>query len=398
MRVLVLNCGSSSAKYKLFNMKEGIILAQGMVERIGMDSSKIIHKITERGGIVVQQPIPDHKKAVEIILQMLTHPEHGALYSVQQIHAVGHRVVHGGEYFSQPVLINDKVVELLEGCSEIAPLHNPPNVIGIKICLKLMPGIMQVAVFDTAFHQTMPDEAYIYALPYEYYKKYGLRKYGFHGTSHKYVSGKAAEILGRDIKELKIVTCHLGNGASLCAISEGQSLDTTMGFTPMAGLVMGTRCGDLDPAIITFLAEKEKKDVSSIAEILNKKSGVLGISQFSSDFRDLQKAAKEGHEPSRLALDVFAYSVLKGIGSLIAIMGGLDVLVFTAGIGENSPGIRNQVCSKLGYMGVELDKYHNNLPGADRIISTTQSKVTVLVIPTDEEMMIARETCKLCFN
>lgn len=392
MRILVLNCGSSSVKYKLFDLKEKNVPARGIIERIGMASSRMRHENMERKEHVIEQPVPDHQKAVEGVLRMLTHPEFGALRSVREIRAVGHRVVHGGEFFSHPVLINDEVINILESCSVMAPLHNPPNVTGINVCRDLMPGIMQVAVFDTAFHQTMPDYAYTYALPYEYYQKHLLRKYGFHGTSHKYVAGRAAEILDRDLKELKIVTCHLGNGSSLCAVGAGKSLDTTMGFTPMAGLVMGTRCGDLDPAIISYLAEKENMDWVRISDLLNKKSGVLGISGISSDFRDLVKAAREGHERSRLALDVFVYSVIKGIGALSAVLGGLDTLVFTAGIGENSPEIRRRVCSGLSYLGVELDKDRNNIRGVDREISSAQSNVKVLVISTDEEMMIAKET------
>lgn len=395
MRIMVLNCGSSSVKYKLFDMMGKNTLARGIVERIGMSSSKIVHRVIEGEECVIEQPVQDHRKAVESILQMLTHPEHGALHSVGQIDATGHRMVHGGEYFQQPVLINEEVIGILESCSEMAPLHNPPNLTGIKICLNLMPGTAQVAVFDTAFHQTMPDYAYIYALPYEYYRKYRLRKYGFHGTSHKYVAGRAAEILGRDIKELKILTCHLGNGSSMCAVSEGKSLDTTMGFTPMAGLVMGTRCGDLDPAIIPYLAEKENMDGAQVTEVLNKKSGVLGISGFSSDFRDLEKAAGEGHKQSRLALEVFFHSVVKSIGALVAVMGGLDVLVFTAGIGENSPAVRRRVCSRLGYMGVVLEEGKNDLQGGEGEISSPRSRVRVLVIPTDEELMIAKETFNL---
>jgi len=395
MRVLVLNCGSSSVKYKLFNMEEKTISMHGTIERIGMASSRIKHKVMEQKEFTIEQTIPDHQKAVESILQLLTHSEFGALHPEQKIHAVGHRVVHGGEYFHQPVLVKDDVIEKLERCSEMAPLHNPPNVMGIKICRNLMPGVIQTAVFDTAFHQTMPDYAYTYALPYKYYKKYRTRKYGFHGTSHKYVSNRAAEIIGADINDLNILTCHLGNGSSLCAVRKGKSIDTTMGFTPMAGVAMGTRCGNLDPAIIPFLAEKEKMDWHQITDLLNKQSGVLGVSGLSSDFRDLEKAAGQGHHRSRLALDVFIYSVIKEIGALTAAMDGLDVLVFTAGIGENSPEIRQRVCSGLSYMGVELDQDRNNIRGIERIISMDQSKVKVLVVPTDEELMIAKETTKL---
>lgn len=396
MKILILNCGSSSVKYKLFDMKEKTVSAGGIIERIGMVSSKIKHKNMDSQGLIIEESIPDHQKAVEKVLQILTCPEYGSIGSVREIRAVGHRVVHGGEFFNQPALINDEIIDMLERCSQLAPLHNPPNVMGIKVCRDLMPGIIQVAVFDTAFHQTMPDRAYMYALPYEYYQKYRLRKYGFHGTSHKYVSGRAAEIMGEDLKRLKIVTCHLGNGSSLCAVGEGKSLDTTMGFTPMAGLAMGTRCGDLDPAIIPFLAEKENMDWVQISDLLNKGSGVLGISGLSSDFRDLETAAEEGHERSRLALDVFVYSVVKAIGALTAVLRGLDILVFTAGIGENSPKIRDRVCSGLNYLGVKLNRDKNDTGSMEREISSTKSKVKVLVIPTDEEMMIAKETFKLC--
>lgn len=392
MKVLVLNCGSSSVKYKLFNMIEKSVPARGIVERIGMVSSKLKHQFINREEIITERTVPDHQHAVESILHMLTHPEQGIISSVREIDAVGHRVVHGGEYFHQPVPIDDEVTEILERCREMAPLHNPPNITGIRICSNLMPGTVQVAVFDTAFHQTMPDYAYIYALPYEYYEKYQLRKYGFHGTSHKYVSRRAAEITGKDLKELKIITCHLGNGSSLCAVDQGKSLDTTMGFTPMAGLVMGTRCGDLDPAIIPFLAEKENMDRAGVAEVLNKKSGVLGVSGLSSDFRDLEKAAQAGNERARLAIDIFVYSVIKGIGALNAVMGGMDILVFTAGIGENSPEIRRRVCKKLSCTGIELDDHKNNTRGMELEISTMQSGVKVLVVLTNEELMIAEET------
>lgn len=392
MKVLVLNCGSSSVKYKLFNMKEKIVPARGIVERIGMASSKLRQTVSGREEIILEQPAPDHQHAVENILQILTHPGHGLISSVQEIDAVGHRVVHGGEYFQEPVPIDDEVIEILERCSEMAPLHNPPNLMGIKICRKLMPGTVQVAVFDTAFHQTMPDYAYIYALPYKYYIKHRMRKYGFHGTSHKYVSRRAAEMVGKDLKELKIVTCHLGNGSSLCAVDNGKSFDTTMGFTPMAGLVMGTRCGDLDPAIIPFLAEKESMDWAGVNEVLNKESGVLGVSGLSSDFRDLEKAAGEGNERARLALDIFVYSVIKGIGALNAVMSGMDILVFTAGIGENSPEIRRRICEKLSFMGIELDDDRNNTRGMELEISKMHSRAKVLVVPTNEELMIAEET------
>lgn len=395
MKVLVLNCGSSSVKYKLFNMQEKNVLARGMVDRIGLTSSSLRHKNLRREELVSEQNIPDHEEAVKSILQVLTHKEYGSLRSVHDIEAVGHRVVHGGESFQSPVAVDDNVIKILEECSELAPLHNPPNVAGIKICRNLMSDTPQVAVFDTAFHQTMPDYAYIYALPYEYYIKYRLRKYGFHGTSHQYVSKRAAKIVGKELEALRIITCHLGNGASLCAIKGGKSMDTTMGFTPLAGLVMGTRCGNIDPAIVSFLAEKEHHELPEVSRILNKESGVLGISGLSSDFRDLEKAAGEGHDRARLALDVFVYSVTREIGALIAALGGLDMLVFTAGIGENSPEIRRRVCAGLAYMGIDLDENKNAARGEEVIISSDQSKIEVAVIPTDEELMIAEETHRM---
>lgn len=392
MKVLVLNCGSSSVKYKLFDMAEKSVLVQGMAERIGMDASRLLHKSPELGKQVLEYTMPTHQEAVEGILQVLVHQEYGVISSVLEIDAVGHRVVHGGENFHHPVAVDDEVLKTLEGCSELAPLHNPPNIMGIKVCRKLMPHSLQVAIFDTAFHQTMPDYAYMYALPYEYYTKYRVRKYGFHGTSHKYVSQRAADVLDRDLHDLKMVTCHLGNGASLCAVKEGKALDTTMGFTPLAGLVMGTRCGNLDPAIVPFLAEKENMSWVEVTEVMNKKSGVLGISGLSSDFRDLEQAAEGKDERARLALDLFIYSVIKEIGALSAVLGGLDVLVFTAGIGENSPVIRRRVCEKLAYLGIKLDQDKNNTRGEELEITTAGSGVKVLVVPTNEELMIAEET------
>lgn len=391
MNILVLNCGSSSVKYKLFNMEDRSVLARGLGERIGMPGSKLRHQAGERG-FVIERPLPGHREAVEMIIYLITHADHGVVEDVRKIQAVGHRVVHGGESFQQPVAVDEEVLKSLDECSKLAPLHNPPNIMGIRVCRKLMSHALQVAVFDTAFHQTMPDYAYMYALPFEFYKVYRVRKYGFHGASHKYVARRAAEISGCRIEELKIITCHLGNGASLCAVRGGRSLDTTMGFTPLSGLVMGTRCGDVDPAVIPYIAKREGVSTAELLEVLNKKSGVLGISGVSSDFRDLERAAGAGHDRARLALDMFVYSVTKGIGALISTLGGLDMLVFTAGVGENSPVIRSRVCLNLKYMGISLDEQKNSIGGVEVEISTPGSAVRVLVIPTDEERMIAEET------
>lgn len=387
-----MNCGSSTVKYKLFNMKENSVLAKGLAERIGSPGSKILHSAEGREEYILQKEIPGHGDALEAILRILTGWEYGVISEASEIKAVGHRVVHGGNYFNKPVVINDEVISLLEECSRLAPLHNPPNIAGIKACVKMMPGAVQVAVLDTAFHQTMPEFAYKYAIPYDMCDKHLIRKYGFHGISHQYVAGAAAEMLGARLEDLNIITCHLGNGASLCAVGGGKSIDTTMGFTPLAGLIMGTRSGDIDPAIIQYLAEKENISVDGVMEVLNKKSGVLGISGISSDFRDVEKAALGGHRRSELALDMFSYSVSRGISSLVPAIGGIDALVFTAGIGENSPQIRHRVCSRLGYMGIQLNEQKNQVKGEKAEISDPPSRVRVLVIPTDEERMIAEET------
>lgn len=392
MKVLVLNCGSSTVKYKLFSMGEDRVLAKGLAERIGSPGSRIVHRVEGRDEYILEKDLPGHQEAVEAILYILTGGEYGVISDVDEIKAVGHRVVHGGNYFNKSVVVSDDVLGLLGECGRLAPLHNPPNITGIQACKKMMPGAVQVAVLDTAFHQTMPEYAYMYALPYEMYDKHLIRKYGFHGISHKYVAGVSAGMLDARPEELKIITCHLGNGASLCAISGGKSVDTTMGFTPLAGLIMGTRCGDIDPAIIQYMAEKNNIGLGEVMEVLNKKSGVLGISGVSSDFRDVEKAALEGHHRSALALDMFSYSVARAIGSLVPALGGLDALVFTAGIGENSPGIRWRVCSRLKYMGIQLDEQINPAKGERIEISVPGSAVRVLVIPTDEERMIAEET------
>ncbi|QIB26237.1 acetate/propionate family kinase [Caloranaerobacter azorensis] len=392
MKILVINCGSSSLKYQLIDMTNEEVLAKGLAERIGIDGSRVKHRTIGKEEVIIEKPMPNHKVALEIVLNALTDSEHGAIKSMEEISAVGHRVVHGGEKFSGSVVIDDEVLKVLRECSDLAPLHNPPNIMGIEACQELMPNTPMVGVFDTAFHQTMPKSSYIYPLPYELYEKYGIRKYGFHGTSHKYVSNRAAEILGKDINELNIITCHLGNGASLAAIKRGKSIDTSMGFTPLEGLVMGTRCGDIDPAIVTFLMEKENMSISEVNNLLNKKSGVLGISGVSSDFRDIEEAAAKGNERAQLALDKFTSRVKKYIGAYAAIMGGVDVIVFTAGLGENSPETREAICEGLEFMGIEIDKDKNKVRGKETIVSTENSKVKVLVVPTNEELMIARET------
>ncbi|MCL6611870.1 MAG: acetate kinase [Peptococcaceae bacterium] len=395
MKILVVNCGSSTLKYKLFEMEGERVLAWGMADRIGSAGSRIYHRVPGREEIVLDDPLPGHGEAAERILGLLTDAGRGVLGAAAEISAVGHRVVHGGEFFQQPVLVDDGVILTLEECSDLAPLHNPPNLTGIRVCRRLMPHAAQVAVFDTAFHQTMPEYACLYPIPYRYYKDFRVRKYGFHGTSHKYVSARAAEIAGSGSGDLKIITCHLGNGSSLCAVRGGRSVDTTMGFTPLAGLMMGTRCGDIDPSIIPYLAEKEGLTAGRVVEVLNKDSGALGISGISSDFRDLFRAAGEGNKRARLAIDMFVYRVAAGIGSLVPAIGGLDMLVFTAGIGENSPEIRREVCAYLTWLGVLLDDDRNSVRGAEAEISAPGSAVKVLVIPTDEEKMIARETALL---
>ncbi|MGM9974075.1 MAG: acetate/propionate family kinase [Clostridiaceae bacterium] len=395
MKVLVINCGSSSLKYQLIDMQNESVLAKGLVERIGIEGSILTQKVEGRDKYVIQQPMNDHKDAIKLVLAALVDEANGVINSMDEITAVGHRVVHGGEKYAQSVIIDEEVMKSLEDCVKLAPLHNPPNIIGINACKELMPETPMVAVFDTAFHQTMPEEAYIYALPYEYYKNYGVRKYGFHGTSHKYVSAKAAEAMGKDIKDLKIITCHLGNGSSVTAIKNGISVDTSMGFTPLEGLAMGTRSGNLDPAIVSFLCKELKITVEEVENILNKKSGVLGISGVSSDFRDIEDAAAEGNKRAELALTLFNYRVKQYIGSYAAAMGGVDCIVFTAGLGENSPETREDICKGLEFLGVDFDAAKNKVRGKLTEISTESSKVKVYTIPTDEEMMIAKDTVAL---
>lgn len=392
MIVLVVNCGSSSLKYQLINMDNEEVMAKGLVEKIGLSDSLLTHKWNGQKKEVAQS-IPDHKVAVKLVLDILT--ESGVIKSMSEIDAVGHRVVHGGEEFAASTVITDDVMKALEKCSAFAPLHNPANIIGINACAEIMPGVPQVAVFDTAFHQTMPAQAYMYGLPYELYKENGIRRYGFHGTSHRYVAGEIAKVLGKKVEDLRIINCHLGNGSSLCAIKNGKSVDTTMGFTPLAGVLMGTRCGDIDPAIVTTVMDQKGLSTKDMDTLMNKKSGVLGISGVSSDFRDLGDAAKEGNERAQLALDMFHYQVRKEIGAFAAAMGGVDVITFTAGVGENGIEDRAAICKGLEYLGAKLDPEKNNVRGKDAEISTADSTVKLYVIPTNEELMIARDTKEL---
>ena len=395
MNVLVINCGSSSLKYQLINMNDESVLAKGLVERIGIDGSVLKHEKEGMDKVVIEQPLKDHKDAINLVLKTLVDPVCGAVKSLEEIQAIGHRVVHGGEKFASSVLINDEVVEAIKECIDLAPLHNPPNIIGIEACKELLPTVPMVAVFDTAFHQTMPEVSYIYPLPYELYEELGVRRYGFHGTSHKYVSERVEALTGKELEGLRIITCHLGNGASVTAIKDGKSIDTSMGLTPLEGLVMGTRCGDIDPAIVTFLMNKKNLSVSEIDNLMNKKSGVLGISGVSSDFRDIEDAANKGNHRAQLALDKFAYTVRKYIGSYAAVMCGVDVVVFTAGLGENSASARKLICEGLECLGVSIDDDKNNIRGKEAEISKDNSAVKVFVIPTNEEVMIARDTLAL---
>lgn len=391
MKILVINCGSSSLKYQLIDMNGEKALAQGLVERIGIEGSILTQKVEGKEKYIIKEVMKDHKDAIRLVLEALIDKTYGVISDMSEIVAVGHRVVHAGEKYSKSVLIDEKVMDALQDCVKLAPLHNPPNIIGINACKELMPKTPMVAVFDTAFHQTMPKTAYIYPLPYELYTKYSIRKYGFHGTSHKYVSAIAAEKMGRDIKDLKIITCHLGNGASITAIKNGESIETSMGFTPLEGIAMGTRAGSIDPAIITFLQSEAKLTIEEVNDLINKKSGVLGISGISSDFRDLEDVAQE-NERAKLALDIFHYKVKKFIGSYAAAMGGVDCIVFTAGLGENSAYTREEICFGLEFLGVNFDKEKNKVRGKFAEISTPDSKVKVFVIPTNEELMIARDT------
>ena len=394
MKVLVINCGSSSLKYQLIDAQTEKALAKGLCERIGIDG-RLNH--TPAGGekVVINKDMPDHEVAVQMVLDELTDEKYGVISDLKEIDAIGHRVVHGGEKFASSVVINDEVMAAIEECNPLAPLHNPANLIGIRACQAIMPGVPNVAVFDTAFHQTMEPTAFMYGLPYECYEKYKVRRYGFHGTSHSFVSKRAIALAGLDPENSKVIVCHLGNGASVSAVKNGKSVDTSMGLTPLEGLVMGTRSGDIDPAIIEYLAHAMDKSLEEVMKILNKESGVYGLSGVSSDFRDLEKAADEGNKKAQLAQDVFGYRVAKYIGAYTAAMNGVDAIAFTAGLGENNGIMREYVCSFLGYLGVEIDKEKNSVRGEETIVSTPNSKVKVLVVPTNEELAIARETMEL---
>ena len=392
-KILVINCGSSSLKYQLIDMSNEESLAQGLVERIGIEGSVLTQKVEGKDKFIIKQEMKDHKDAIKLVLEALVDKENGVISSMDEITAVGHRVVHGGEKYKSSVLITEEVKDYIKECFKLAPLHNPANMIGIEACEELMPNTKMVAVFDTAFHGTMPERAYLYALPYELYEKHGIRKYG---TSHKYVSNKVAEVMGKDIKDLKIITCHLGNGSSVAAIKNGVSIDTSMGFTPLEGVAMGTRCGNIDPAVVTFLMKEENLSIDETNDLLNKKSGVLGISGISSDFRDKEDAAfnKDDHR-AKLALEIFEYKVRATIGSYAAIMGGVDAIVFTAGVGENGPETRESILTGLEFLGVEVDTEQNKVRGKVREISKEGCKVKAFVIPTNEELVIARDTVEL---
>lgn len=395
MKVLVINCGSSSLKYQVLDMPKEALLAKGLIERIGIEGSVIKHEKSGSDEFEKVTPMKNHEEALKVLFDTLTDKNVGVVKDLKEIKAVGHRVVHGGEQYSKSVLINKDVKKVIKDCASFAPLHNPANLMGVEATEKIIKGVPMIAVFDTAYHQTMPARSYIYPIPYEYYEKYGIRRYGFHGTSHKYVAERASHLLGRGFNSLKIITCHLGNGASVSAIKRGKCIDTSMGFTPLPGLVMGTRSGSIDPAIIEFIADKEGKDIAEIMDILGKKSGVLGISGISSDFRDIEKAIEKGNERASLAIEVFAQKVKFYIGAYMAEMNGCDAIVFTAGVGENDIAARDIICSDLNNLGVKLDLVKNRVRGKEAVISTDDSEVKVLLIPTNEEIMIARDTYEL---
>ena len=396
MKVLVLNCGSSSLKYQLIDMSNEAVLCVGLVERIGIEGSILKQeKDGVEGKYIVEQPMKDHEDAIKLVLDAVLDPTYGGVKEMSEIEAVGHRVVHGGEKFASSVVITEEVENAMKECIELAPLHNPANIMGIDACKAILPGVPMVGVFDTAFHQTMPKKSYLYGLPHELYSKYGVRRYGFHGTSHKYVSQRAADMLGKNIEDVKIITCHLGNGASIAAIDGGVCVDTSMGFTPLEGLIMGTRCGDIDAAILPFLMEKENLDAKGLSDLMNKKSGVYGMTGISSDFRDIEDAAAKGDEKAQVALDAYAQRVKKYIGAYAAEMNGVDAVVFTAGVGENGIDMREAIASNMEFLGMKLDKEANKVRGKERVISTEDSKVKILLIPTNEELMIARDTVAL---
>ena len=394
MNVLVINCGSSSLKYQLINSDTEDVLAKGLCERSGIDG-RLVYQKAGCDKEITEAAMPTHKEAIQMVLDALVNDKTGAIKSLSEVNAVGHRIVHGGEKFASSVVITDEVLEAVAQCNDLAPLHNPANLIGINACKELMPGVPMVAVFDTAFHQTMPEKAYLYGLPYEYYENYKVRRYGFHGTSHSFVSKETARFLGMDLENSKIIVCHLGNGASISAVKDGKCVDTSMGLTPLEGLVMGTRSGDIDPAIMEYIAKKEDLDIAGVMNVLNKKSGLEGISGLSSDFRDLTAGAKEGNKRAIAAIEVFCYRVAKYVGSYVAAMNGVDAIAFTAGIGENVGLVREKVCSYLGYLGITLDAEANAKSGDDCVISAADSKVKVAVIPTNEELAICRETVAL---
>lgn len=396
MKILVLNCGSSSIKYALYNMDDKSVMTSGGAERVGLEGAFVKVKLPGGEKKQIMHDIPEHTEGVKFIFSLLTDPEIGVIKDLKEIDAVGHRMVHGGEKFNKSVLLTEEVLKTFEECSDLAPLHNPANLKGVRAVQELMPGLPQVGVFDTAFHQTMPDYAYMYAIPYELYEKYGIRRYGFHGTSHRYVSARCAELMGKPIEELKLISCHMGNGSSICAIDGGKCVDTSMGFTPLVGLPMGTRCGDLDAGVIQFIMNKYGISIDEMLNILNKKSGVLGVSGVSSDFRDLDAAAAEGNDRAQLALDMFHYWVAKVVGSYVAAMNGVDAIIFTAGVGENSKSSRAAIAEYFGYLGVTIDPEANSKRGEDIMISTPDSKVKVFVIPTNEELVIARDTKAIC--
>jgi len=396
MKILVVNCGSSSLKYQVIDMENESVIAKGLCERIGIEGSKLTHQPAGKDKYVVENPMPDHKVAIQMVMDALVHPEHGVVASTDEITAIGHRVLHGGKIYSDSIVVNEDVKRVIRECFDLGPLHNPANLMGIEACEAAMPGKPNVAVWDTAFGMAMPEKAYMYAIPHEYYEKYSIRRYGFHGTSHMFVSGEAIKFGGLDPENAKVIVCHLGNGASVSASIGGKCVDTSMGLTPLEGLIMGTRSGDLDPAVVQFIANKEGKDVNEVLNILNKKSGVLGMSGgVSSDFRDIEAAASEGNHLAEVALDAFRYRVAKYIGAYTAAMNGVDAIAFTAGVGENDKATRKAICAYLGYLGVEIDDEANDVRGKNAVISSANSKVKVMLLPTNEELAIARETLAL---
>ncbi|MBR2765903.1 MAG: acetate kinase [Blautia sp.] len=394
MNVLVINCGSSSLKYQLINSDSEEVLAKGLCERIGIDG-RLVYQKEGCDKEITEAPMPTHKEAIQMVLDALTNDKTGAIKSLSEVDAIGHRIVHGGEKFAKSAIITDEMIAAVEECNDLAPLHNPANLIGIRVCQELMPGVPQVGVFDTAFHQTMPPKAYLYGLPLDYYKKYKVRRYGFHGTSHSYVSKRAVEFLGLNPEDSKVIVCHLGNGSSISAVRNGKCVDTTMGLTPLEGLIMGTRSGNIDPAIMEYVAKKENMDLPAIMNVLNKKSGLQGLSGVSSDMRDLEAAADGGNEDAQHAVEVLCYEIAKFVGGYVAAMNGVDAIVFTAGIGENDGRVRKTACSYLGYLGITIDDEANGKRGEDVVISTADSKVKVAVIPTNEELAICRDTVAL---